>query len=124
VVLRRNWNHYRCRGNRGGFEVRASTAASRFTWDTCIGFAYDAAYNPIYVWRRNTVVPVVYHTGDTYFRARKGEIMADPLTIDEVAVDHPRVKFVIAPLRQSLGSSRRRKSHTRMPTSTWSARQC
>ena len=37
----------------------------------------------------------MFHTGDTY--SIKGKLkFADPLTIDQVAVDHPKVKFVIA----------------------------
>ena len=40
-------------------------------------------------------VAVVFHTGDTF--DKKGKLKyADPLTIDEVAVDHPDVRFVIA----------------------------
>lgn len=38
---------------------------------------------------------MVFHTGDTYSTKAKLKY-ADPLTIDEVAVDHPNVKFVIA----------------------------
>jgi predicted TIM-barrel fold metal-dependent hydrolase len=40
-------------------------------------------------------VPVVFHTGDTSSTRAKLKF-ADPLTIDEVAVDHPKVRFVIA----------------------------
>ena len=58
-------------------------------------FAYDVAYKPIYRLAEKYDVPVVFHTGDTY-SARAKVKYADPLTIDEVAVDHPRVKFVIA----------------------------
>jgi predicted TIM-barrel fold metal-dependent hydrolase len=38
---------------------------------------------------------VVFHTGDTDSRKAKLKY-ADPLTIDEVAVDHPNVTFVLA----------------------------
>ena len=58
-------------------------------------YAYDPAYNAVYRLAEKYDVPVVYHTGDTY-SARAKVKYADPLTIDEVAVDHPRVKFVIA----------------------------
>jgi predicted TIM-barrel fold metal-dependent hydrolase len=58
-------------------------------------FAYDQAYEPIYKLAEKYDVPVVYHTGDTYSTRAKLKY-ADPLTIDEVAVDHPRVRFVIA----------------------------
>lgn len=40
-------------------------------------------------------VPVIFHTGDTYSpRARVR--LAHPLLVDDVAVDHPNVKFVLA----------------------------
>jgi predicted TIM-barrel fold metal-dependent hydrolase len=40
-------------------------------------------------------VPVVFHTGDTDSTKAKLKY-ADPLTVDEIAVDHPKVRFVIA----------------------------
>jgi len=40
---------------------------------------------------------VVFHTGDTYSTKAKLKF-ADPLTIDEVAVDFPKTTFVIAHL--------------------------
>ncbi len=58
-------------------------------------YAYDAAYEPIYKLAQHYDVPVVFHTGDTW--DKKGMVKyADPLTIDEVAVRHPKVRFVIA----------------------------
>ncbi|MBP7864712.1 MAG: amidohydrolase family protein [Acidobacteria bacterium] len=45
--------------------------------------------------KENHVVGAVSHTGDTYSRTAKVKY-ADPLTLDEVAVDHPKVRFVIA----------------------------
>ncbi|MGE0616559.1 MAG: amidohydrolase family protein [Bacteriovoracia bacterium] len=58
-------------------------------------YAYDAAYRPLYRLARKYKVPVVFHTGDTY--SVKGKLKyADPLTVDEVAVDFPDVNFVIA----------------------------
>jgi len=58
-------------------------------------WAYDAAYEPVYALAEKYDVPVVFHTGDTY--SIRGKLKyADPLTIDEVAVDHPKVTFVIA----------------------------
>lgn len=58
-------------------------------------YAYDQGYLPLYRLAEKYSVPVVFHTGDTY--SVKGKIKyADPLTIDEVAVDFPKVKFVIA----------------------------
>ena len=58
-------------------------------------YAYDAAYEPVYKIAEKYDVPVVFHTGDTYSATAKLKY-TDPLTIDEVAVDHPRVRFVIA----------------------------
>jgi uncharacterized protein len=58
-------------------------------------YAYDKAYEPVYRLAEAYDVPVVFHTGDTY--SIKGKLKySDPLTIDEVAVDHPKVNFVIA----------------------------
>jgi uncharacterized protein len=60
-------------------------------------WAFDRAYEPIYKLAEKYSVPVVFHTGDTY--STQGKLKyADPLTIDEVAVDHPNVTFVIAHL--------------------------
>jgi hypothetical protein len=58
-------------------------------------FASHPSYEPAYRLAERYDVPVVFHTGDTYSPRAKLKY-ADPLTIDEVAVDHPRVKFVIA----------------------------
>jgi uncharacterized protein len=58
-------------------------------------YAYDPAYQPAYRLAEKYNVPVVFHTGDTYSVTGKLKF-ADPLTIDEVAVDHPKVNFVIA----------------------------
>ena len=58
-------------------------------------WAYDPKYEPAYSLAEKYNVPVVFHTGDTY--SAQGKLKyADPLTIDEVAVDHPKVTFVIA----------------------------
>ena len=58
-------------------------------------YAYDQQYEPVYKLAEKYDVPVVFHTGDTYSAGAKLKY-ADPLTIDEVAVDHPRVRLVIA----------------------------
>jgi len=58
-------------------------------------YAYDEQYEPVYKLAEKFDVPLVFHTGDTYSSGAKLKY-ADPLTIDEVAVDHPRVRFVIA----------------------------
>ena len=60
-------------------------------------YAYDPVYEPAYKLAEKYDVPVVFHTGDTYSTTGKLKY-ADPLTIDEVAVDHPNVRFVIAHL--------------------------
>lgn len=58
-------------------------------------YAYDPGYEPAYKLAEKYHVPVVFHTGDTDSRKAKLKY-ADPLTIDEVAVDHPKVTFVLA----------------------------
>lgn len=58
-------------------------------------YAHDPIYDPVYRLAETYDVPVVFHTGDTY-EARGKLKYADPLTIDEVAVDHPKVNFVLA----------------------------
>jgi uncharacterized protein len=58
-------------------------------------YAYDKNYEPAYELAEKYDVPVVFHTGDTESTRAKLKF-ADPLTIDEVAVDHPKVRFVIA----------------------------
>jgi hypothetical protein len=60
-------------------------------------WASAPAYQPLYRLARKYRVPVVFHTGDTY--STRGKLKyADPLTVDEVAVDYPDVTFVIAHL--------------------------
>lgn len=58
-------------------------------------YATDPVYEPAYQLAEKYGVPVVFHTGDTLDRDGKVKF-ADPLTIDEVAVDHRKVTFVIA----------------------------
>lgn len=58
-------------------------------------FAFEPVYEPAYALAEKHRVPVVFHTGDTDSRKAKLKY-ADPLTIDEVAVDHPNVTFVLA----------------------------
>ena len=58
-------------------------------------YAYDPAYEPAYRLAERFHLPVVFHTGDTDSPKAKLKY-ADPLTIDEVAVDHPNVTFVLA----------------------------
>jgi hypothetical protein len=58
-------------------------------------YASDQRYEAFYRLAQKYDVPVVFHTGDTNSTVAKLKY-ADPLTIDEVAVDHPKVRFVIA----------------------------
>jgi predicted TIM-barrel fold metal-dependent hydrolase len=55
----------------------------------------DAGYRPYYQLAQRYRLPVVFHTGDTYSPEAKLKY-AHPLGIDEVAVDHPEVRFVMA----------------------------
>lgn len=58
-------------------------------------FASDPFYAPFYRLAEKYDVPVVFHTGDTYDKMAKVKY-ADPLTVDEIAVTYPKVRFVIA----------------------------
>lgn len=58
-------------------------------------YAYDAVYQPVYELAKQYKVPVVYHTGDTY--SERGLLKySHPLTVDEVAVQHREVNFMMA----------------------------
>ncbi|UCZ51572.1 amidohydrolase family protein [Bacillus shivajii] len=58
-------------------------------------YAYDKVYEPVYEIAKGFDVPVVFHTGDTY--SERGLLKyAHPLTLDEVAVRHRDVTFVMA----------------------------
>lgn len=60
-------------------------------------YASDPIYKPYYRLAKQYDVAVVFHTGDTY--SQRGKLKyADPLTLDEIAVDYPDVRFVIAHL--------------------------
>ncbi|WP_059105801.1 amidohydrolase family protein [Shouchella shacheensis] len=60
-------------------------------------YAYDSIYTLVYELAEKHDVPVVFHTGDTY-SADALIKYAHPLTIDEVAVKHRNVRFVMAHL--------------------------
>jgi len=53
------------------------------------------SYTPYYRLAARYNIPVIFHTGDTYSNAAKLKF-AHPLLLDEVAVDHPDVRFVAA----------------------------
>lgn len=52
-------------------------------------------YRPYYELAGRFGLPVIFHTGDTYSPYAKLRY-ARPLNVDDVAVDHPEVKFVVA----------------------------
>jgi predicted TIM-barrel fold metal-dependent hydrolase len=54
-----------------------------------------AGYLPYYELAKAYNLPVVFHTGDTFSTTAKLRF-AHPLQVDEVAVDHPGVRFVMA----------------------------
>ncbi|WP_232695931.1 amidohydrolase family protein [Brevibacillus daliensis] len=58
-------------------------------------YAYDSIYDPVYELAARYQVPVVFHTGDTY--SERGLLKySHPLTLDEVAVKHREVTFMMA----------------------------
>ncbi len=52
-------------------------------------------YRPYYELAARYKLPVIFHTGDTYSPYAKLK-HAHPLNVDEVAVDHPDARFVLA----------------------------
>ncbi len=57
----------------------------------------DTKLDPVYQLAAEAKVPVMIHSGDTF--TPKGKVkFSHPLHIDEVAVDHPEVNFVICHL--------------------------
>jgi predicted TIM-barrel fold metal-dependent hydrolase len=58
-------------------------------------FPADPGYRPYYELAEQYKLPFIFHTGDTYSPYAKLKY-AHPINIDEVAVDHPSVKFVLA----------------------------
>jgi len=60
-------------------------------------YPHDKRLKVVYDLAEEFDVPVMVHSGDTY--SPRGKLKyAHPLEIDEVAVDHPKVKFVICHL--------------------------
>ncbi|WP_442599738.1 amidohydrolase family protein [Neobacillus sp. D3-1R] len=58
-------------------------------------YAYDEVYEPVYKLAAANNLPVVFHTGDTY--SERGLLKySHPLAIDEVAVKHRNVNFMMA----------------------------
>lgn len=91
------------RGARAGADARRLDADLKSGKYGCIKvylgyvhrWASDPGYRLAYDLARKHGVAVVFHTGDTYSTKAKLKY-ADPLTVDEIAVDYPDVKFVIA----------------------------
>lgn len=54
-----------------------------------------AGYRPYYQLAAKHNIPIIFHTGDTYSQIAKVKF-AHPLQIDEVAVDFPDTRFVLA----------------------------
>lgn len=60
-------------------------------------YVYDAIYEPVYELAKHYQLPVVIHTGDTY--SPNGLLkFAHPLTIDELALRHRDITFVLCHL--------------------------
>jgi uncharacterized protein len=58
-------------------------------------YAYDKVYQPVYKLAAKYQLPVVFHTGDTY--SERGYLKySHPLAIDEVAIMHRNVNFMMA----------------------------
>jgi predicted TIM-barrel fold metal-dependent hydrolase len=57
-------------------------------------YPFDPKLEPVYALAEEFGVPVMIHSGDTYDPRGKVKY-AHPLHIDEVAVDHPNVNFII-----------------------------
>lgn len=57
-------------------------------------YVHDAGLREVYRLAAEFRVPVMIHTGDTFDRAARVKY-AHPLAVDEVAVEHPDVTFVI-----------------------------
>ncbi len=57
--------------------------------------ALNPGYRPYYLLAAKYNIPVIFHTGDTYSRVAKLKY-THPLQMDEVAVDFPATKFVLA----------------------------
>ena len=96
---------FRCAGVRATPDLAELEAGLRSGRFRCIkvylgyekAYAYDAAYDLVYRLAAQYKAPVVFHTGDTIADNALVKY-ADPLTIDEVAVAHRDVTFVIAHL--------------------------
>lgn len=83
-------------GLRGHLAGRQIVGLKLYPWYEPF-FPSDPALEPVYALAGEYRVPVMIHAGDTF--TPKGKLKyAHPLNIDEVAVDHPDVNFVICHL--------------------------
>ncbi len=57
-------------------------------------YPHDPGLEPVYALAKEFRVPVMIHSGDTYSPSGKVKY-SHPLHVDEVAVDHPDINFVI-----------------------------
>lgn len=58
-------------------------------------YAYDDVYDPVYRLAKEYELPIVFHTGDTY--SERGLLKySHPLQLDEVAVKHREINFMMA----------------------------
>jgi len=57
-------------------------------------YPHDKKFDPVYEFAARHKIPVMIHSGDTYSRTGKVKF-SHPLQVDEVAVDHPDVNFII-----------------------------
>src|SRR5207247_8499929 len=55
----------------------------------------DPRFNPLYDVAEEAGVPVMVHTGTSAFTAAKSRY-GDPITVDDVAVDHPDLTTILA----------------------------
>jgi len=60
-------------------------------------YPYDNVYKPFYELAEKYNLIVMFHTGDNYSSKAKVKY-AHPLNVDEVAVDYPKARFIIAHL--------------------------
>ena len=58
-------------------------------------FANDPRLEPLYAVAEDAGVPVMVHTGTSTFPAAKSRY-GDPITVDDVAVDHPDLTLIMA----------------------------
>lgn len=81
---------------RAGAELKAGKAVALKVYLGYLPYGPDdPGYRPYYELAMEHDVPVIFHTGDTFSTTARLKY-ARPLAIDDVAVDHPSLKIVIA----------------------------